>query len=293
MPITQQRNNLLIYLVIDFFFSNSNYPSLDGTNKEDISKILSSPVSSSPATKSSYIHNKANSFFGHSDLNSNGFSRTNSLIAGQQQENENHFNLFNSQFHSNSFVDVLKHLSLDQDDFNVFNAPTPPVSNTLTNNGFGTVLNSSHGNTRINNSDTHSYFSNHQQNNSLASMNSFTNNTSSVVKQQQQQQQQQQQLQINPIQKYAASNKPTLNSGGNASPLFERNNSSTNNDTLFSDIDLLNNMAPIINLTSYLNSASNLSSSPSSSSSSHSSHNYMGVFGPNGKSHIDWNLVGF
>jgi len=78
---------------------------------------------------------------------------------------------------------------------------------------------------------------------------------------------------------------PSINNSGTSnrehSPAFERNNSSSTNtttDTLFNDIDLLNNIAPIVNLTGYLNSTTNLSSSPSSSSSSQSSRRYKKAY---------------
>lgn len=149
----------------------------------------------------------------------------------------------------------------------MFSAPpaVSQVSNTLTSNGFNTTVLNSNAATQ----NSNEIFSNSMTNGFNGGMNSTS--IKSLV---------------NPIQKYGQqTSQVKSNASGNDSPQFERNNSSSTNtttDTLFNDIDLLNNMAPIINLTNYLNSTSNLSSSPSSSSSSHSSH-YVGAFGVNGK----------
>ena len=71
------------------------------------------------------------------------------IDSSSYQNNENNFNLFN-QLHSNSVVDVLKHLSLDQDDFNMFQMPgCHLVSNTLVSGNNGGVLNGETGNTNF------------------------------------------------------------------------------------------------------------------------------------------------
>ncbi len=86
-------------------------------------------------------NNNNNNFFANQNFTKS--NAPNNSVAGSYQNNENNFNLFN-QFQPNSVVDVLKHLSLDQDDFNMFQSPL--VSNTLVNNnningGFSNTLN--------------------------------------------------------------------------------------------------------------------------------------------------------
>ena len=62
---------------------------------------------------------------------------TSAVVSG----NENNFSLFN-QFQSSSVVDVLKHLSLDQDDFNMFSTPAPMTPSSLMgHSGFNAILN--------------------------------------------------------------------------------------------------------------------------------------------------------
>ncbi len=91
-------------------------------------------------------NNNKNSLFYQNFNKSNAENMNNSAVSSYQN-NENNYNILN-QLQSSSVVDVLKHLSLDQDDFNMFQCPL--VSNSLADNnsrtsGFSNLLNNELG----------------------------------------------------------------------------------------------------------------------------------------------------
>lgn len=144
----------------------------------NMNKLFSSSVSSSPSNSCQF--NRMLSTKSNTITDESLFDENLANLASNQGQNDQIFDLFS---HSNSVIDVLKHLSMDQDDFNFssLNQLTPVNSFQSIAQNYPKHATGSHkaGHTKPNYASLVSNFSNMELMNAPLNLPSYLNNSSS------------------------------------------------------------------------------------------------------------------